>query len=152
MMKKINKIISLTLCLISFMLFSACIPHEHELNYNDYCKSCDDDFAKTLVLQQDGSFVAEEQSFNDNFHYSFNLVGNGESGFKFVFTSLYREISVYSIKIVAEGEDNVILPLVATDPFSELEYGGTFKKGVKYRIAVNTKGGGRGYLSLLPLE
>ena len=151
-MKNLSKIISLALCVVCLMLFSACIPHEHELYYNDYCRTCDYDFAKTLVLQNDGSFVAEEQSFNDNFHYSFNLVGNGETGFKFVFTSLYREITVYGITIVADGEDTVLLPLVAMDPFSELEYDGTFKEGVKYRITVNTKDGGRGYLSLLPLE
>ena len=149
-----KKFFAIIICLtLICALFSACVPHQHEVNYDDYCKTCDYDFAKTLVLQSDGSFKSEEQSFEDNYHYSFNLVGDGQTKVKFVFTSLYRNVTVSSIKIQAEGRDTVLLPITHIgNPFSELEYDGTFIKGVTYRITVDTVSGGRGYLLLLPIS
>lgn len=149
-----KKIFAILICLILVCATSlGCVPHQHEVDYDDYCKTCDYDFAKTLVLQQDGSFVSEEQSFNDNYHYSFNLVGNGQTKMKVVFTSLYRNITISSITIKAEGRDTVSLPTIYMgDSFSELQYDGTFEDGVAYRITISTATGGRGYLSLLPVD
>lgn len=149
-MKKLIIIFSFILCL-SCALFVGCVPHIHEENYDNYCKTCDYDFAKTLVLQSDGSFVAEEQSLESR-NYSFNIVGNGKTGFKFVFTSLYGHVTMHQISIACEDGTKVFLPLTAMDPFSELEYDGELKQGVKYRITVSFAEGGRGYLSVLPLE
>ncbi len=150
-MKNIFSIISLVL-ILSCILFAGCAPHQHVENYDNYCKTCDYDFAKTLVLQNDGSFVAEEQSLTQNKNYAFNLVGNGEGGWKFSFISLYGEVTFYQIKIVGDDKTEVNLPLMAMDPFSELEFDGQFKQGVKYRITVGVKTSGRGYLSVLPID